>query len=111
MCHFLFFFLWGLVEFSVGRQGETGVNLGEPGTVVVVVVVVTVMVRLMANKSEPLSSWIDGGTTGRPSRRHSLSRYTSLSIPLFSLLLLECFDLPCSLVHNWRLPFISLVFV
>lgn len=91
----------------MGRQGEVGVSLGEPGTVVVVVVVVTVIVLLIANRSDPLRSWIDGGTTGRPSRRRSLSRWLSLSPSLFSLLSLDLFEMPRSLLLECCLPFLS----
>lgn len=83
-------------------------SLGEPGTVVVVVVVVTVIVRLMANRSDPLRSWIDGGTTGRPSLRRSLSRCLSLSPSPFSLLLLDLFEASHSLLLESCLSFLSL---
>lgn len=85
---------------------------------VVVVVVVTVIVRLMAKRSEPLRSWIDGGTTGRPSRRRSLfcclSLSTTLSLLLFDLLelprslLLECCPVPLSLSFFLLLESLSL---
>lgn len=78
--------------------GEDGVSLGDPGTVVVVVVVVTVMVRLIAKRSDPLRSWMDGGMTGRPSRLLSLSRSLSLLPSLFSLLLLDRSEMPRSLL-------------
>lgn len=76
--------------------GEDVPRRGEPGTVVVVVVVVTVMVLLMAKRSEPFRSWIDGGTTGRPSRLRSLSRCLSRSSSFLSELLLDRFTLSSS---------------
>lgn len=60
---------------------------------VVVVVVVTVMVRLIANKSEPLRSWMDGGMTGRPSRRFSRSPRPSLRLGRGSRLVLDRLEL------------------
>ena len=84
--------------------------LGEPGTVVVVVVVVTVIVRLMANRSDPLRSWMDGGTTEPPSRFCSLSRGLPVLLSLFSLFLLDLFDKPSSLLLECVLTFLSLSF-
>lgn len=84
------------------------VCLGEPGTVVVVVVVVTVIVLLIAKRSDPLRSWIDGGTTGRPSRRRSLSCGLSLSLSLLSRLLLDLFEMSRSLLLECRLSVRSL---
>lgn len=109
---FRFFFRWDLSESRASLHGEAGDSLGEPGTVVVVVVVVTVMVLLMAKRSEPFKSWIDGGTTGRPSRQRSTSlRCLSWSPSFFSELLFDLFSLSRSRLVECCPLFFALCFL